>query len=110
MLPENRVSTHPGVILSEEFLKPLGLSAEDFAAHIGVPAQIVTDIVNEKQGVTADLALLFSKALGPSPQFWMGLQTDYDLGVAMRKPLVKEVGLLPGILVGGGNVVDSAHK
>ena len=79
MLPNNRIPTHPGEILREEFLAPLGLSQVSFAAHIGVPVQRVNEIVRGKRGITPDTAWLFAEALGTSPEFWLNLQTNYDL-------------------------------
>ncbi len=79
MLPENRIPTHPGEILLEEFLNPLGLSQVAFAAHIGVPVQRVNEIVRGKRGITSETAWLFAEALGTSPEFWLNLQTNYDL-------------------------------
>lgn len=79
MLPENRISTHPGEILLEEFLKPLGITQVEFARHIGVPVQRVNEIVRGKRGVTPQTAWLFSQALGTTPQFWLNLQNAYDL-------------------------------
>lgn len=79
MLPENRVPTHPGEILLEEFLKPLGVTQVDFAAHIGVPVQRVNEIVRGKRGITPDTAWLFSQALNTSPEFWLNLQASHDL-------------------------------
>ena len=79
MLPENRIPTHPGEILLEEFLNPLGLSQVAFAAHIGVPVQRVNEIVRGKRGITPESAWLFAEALGTSPEFWLNLQSNYDL-------------------------------
>jgi addiction module HigA family antidote len=79
MLPENRIPTHPGEILLEEFLKPLEVSQVAFARHIGVPTQRINEIVRGKRGVTPESAWLFAQAFGTSPQFWMNLQTAYDL-------------------------------
>ena len=79
MLPENRVTTHPGEILQEEFLKPLGITQVAFAQHIGVPLQRVNEVIRGKRGVTPETAWLFSQALGTTPQFWMNLQNAYDL-------------------------------
>lgn len=72
---------HPGEVLREEFLKPFDLGAESLAHKIGVSEQIVLGIVAEKQSVTADTALRLSVFFGTSPQFWLGLQSDYDLDV-----------------------------
>ena len=79
MLPENRIPTHPGEILLEEFLVPMNVSQVAFAAHIGVPTQRVNEIVRGKRGVTPETAWLFAEALGTSPEFWINLQSNYDL-------------------------------
>jgi addiction module HigA family antidote len=79
MLPENRIPTHPGEILLEEFLNPLRLTQVSFAAHIGVPVQRVNEIVRGKRGITPESAWLFAEALGTTPEFWLNLQTNYDL-------------------------------
>ena len=79
MLPENRIPTHPGEILLEEFLNPLGLSQVAFARHIGVPVQRINEIVRGKRGVTPDTAWLFAQALGTTPEFWINLQSACDL-------------------------------
>ncbi len=79
MLPKNRVPTHPGEILLEEFLVPMKVSQVAFAEHIGVPTQRVNEIVRGKRGVTPETAWLFSEALGTSPEFWLNLQINYDL-------------------------------
>ncbi len=79
MLPENRIPTHPGEILLEEFLNPLGLSQVAFAAHIGVPIQRVNEIVRGKRGITPEAAWLFAEAIGTTPKFWLNLQINYDL-------------------------------
>jgi addiction module HigA family antidote len=84
MIPKNRVPTHPGEILLEEFLNPMGLTQVEFAAHIGVPVQRVNEIVRGKRGITPETAWLFSQAFGTTPQLWINLQTNYDL--AHHKP------------------------
>lgn len=81
MLPENRVPTHPGEVLLEEFLRPLGLSQVGFARHIGVPVQRVNEIVKGKRGMTSETAWLLAQALGTTPQFWMNLQSAHDLAI-----------------------------
>lgn len=73
---------HPGEVLLEEFLKPLGISQRAFARAIHVPANRVNDIVLGRRSVTGDTALRFSKALGTTPDFWIGLQADYELDMA----------------------------
>ena len=73
---------HPGEILSEEFLSPLGLSQNSLALKLRVPARRINEIVQGKRGITADTALRLSAYFGNSAQFWLGLQTAYDLDVA----------------------------
>jgi len=79
MLPESRIPTHPGEILLEEFLKPLGVTQVAFAKHIDVPIQRINEIIRGKRGITSETAWLFSQALGTTPEFWINLQTVYDL-------------------------------
>lgn len=79
MIPENRIPTHPGVVLSQEFLGPLGISQVAFAAHLGVPVQRINEIVRGKRGITPETAWLLSQALNTTPEFWINLQAAYDL-------------------------------
>lgn len=69
MIPANRVPTHPGVILSHEFLEPLGVSQVAFAAHLGVPVQRINELVRGKRGVTPETAWLLALALHTTPEF-----------------------------------------
>ena len=71
--------THPGEILLEEFLKPLGLTQSAFAQLIGVSFKRINEIVNRRRAITPETAWLLSQALGTTPQVWMNLQTTYDL-------------------------------
>lgn len=73
---------HPGEILMEEFLKPMGLSQNKVALAIRVPARRINEIVLGKRGITPDTALRLAKYFQMSPQFWLGLQMDYDLDIA----------------------------
>ena len=73
---------HPGEILFEEFLKPLGLSQNRLALDIRVPARRINEIVLGKRKITADTALRLAKYFNMSPDFWLGLQMDYDLDIA----------------------------
>ena len=73
---------HPGEVLSEEFLKPMELSQNRLALDIGVPPRRINEIVLEKRGVTADTALRLARYFNMSPQFWLGLQMDYELDLA----------------------------
>ena len=79
MIPKNRLPTHPGEILLEEFLVPLGITQVAFARHIGVPVQRVNEVVRGKRGITPQSAWFFAQALGTTPEFWMNLQNTYDL-------------------------------
>jgi len=72
---------HPGQVLSEEFLKPMGLSQNKLALSIGVPARRINEIVLEKRRVTADTALRLAKFFKTSAEFWLGLQSQYELDV-----------------------------
>lgn len=73
---------HPGEVLLEEFIKPMTLSQNRLAIDIGVDTRRINEIVLGKRAVTADTALRLSRFFGNSPQFWMGLQAQYDLDVA----------------------------
>jgi addiction module HigA family antidote len=74
---------HPGEVLLEEFLNPMQLSQNRLALDIGVHPRRVNEIVLGKRSITADTALRLARYFGTSPQFWLGLQADYDLDVAM---------------------------
>ena len=76
---------HPGEVLLEEFLKPLGISAYRLSKDLKVPQTRVSQIIKGKRKVTADTALRLSKYFGNSAQFWLGLQNDYDLEVEQIK-------------------------
>ena len=82
---------HPGEILREEFLKPMGLSVYRLAKEIHVPAPRVNDVVLEKRGVTADTAVRLARFFGTTEQFWMNLQGSYDVRKA-KAELAKELG------------------
>lgn len=76
---------HPGEVLLEEFLKPMGLSQNRLALDIRVPARRINEIVQGKRRVTPDTALRLARYFNMSPQFWLGLQLDYDLDLAEDK-------------------------
>ena len=85
---------HPGEVLLEEFLKPMSLSQNRLALDIGVPPRRINEIVLGKRSVTADTALRLGRYFQMSPQFWLGLQMDYDLDVtadALASRLNREV-------------------
>ena len=87
MIPTNRIPTHPGEVLAEDFLKELDLSQVRLAEHLGIPVQRINELVNGKRGVTPETAWLLSRAFGTTPEFWMNLQTAYDL--ARERPTRK---------------------
>ncbi len=84
MIPMNRQPNHPGEILLEEFLKPMEISQVEFAKKLGVPLQRINTLINGKRGITAETAILISKKLKTTPEFWMNLQAAYDLYAAMK--------------------------
>ncbi|MBX9931702.1 MAG: HigA family addiction module antidote protein [Methylobacterium sp.] len=77
-----RVRTHPGAVLLEDYMKPLGLSARRVAAEIGVPSNRLSDIIRERRGMTADTAIRLGVRFGTSAQFWLNLQNAHDLSRA----------------------------
>jgi antitoxin HigA-1 len=76
---------HPGEILLEEFMNPLALSRNGLARALHVPANHISDIVNEKRGISATMALRMARYFGTSPELWLGLQQDFELDVAREK-------------------------
>lgn len=91
MIPKRRIPTHPGKILHEEFLAPLGITQVELAAHIGVPVQRVNEIVRGKRGITPETAWLLGEALGTTPQFWLNLQAIHDLATTKPRRRVKRL-------------------
>ena len=79
MIPKHRKPTHPGEILLREFLEPMDLSQVELAHRMGVPVQRVNTLINGKRDVTAETAILLSRVLKTSPEFWMNLQDALDL-------------------------------
>lgn len=77
-----RVRTHPGEVLREEFLVPLGMSARALAKDLDVPANRVTEIMRGERDVSADTAIRLGRYFGTDPRFWLNLQAAYDLSVA----------------------------
>ena len=82
MRTQKLAPVHPGEVLLEEFLRPMNLSQNRLALAIGVPPRRINEIVLGKRGITADTALRLARYFNMSPQFWMGLQMDYELDVA----------------------------
>jgi len=85
MIPKNRIPTHPGKILLEEFLKPMGISQVELARRMGVPIQRVNTLINGKRDMTAETAILLARVLKTSSEFWMLLQVGRDLYKASRR-------------------------
>lgn len=90
----NRVTTHPGEMLQEEFLSPLGLSQNALAMKIRVPATRIGDIVHGRRGISPDTALRLARFFGTSPEFWLNLQQMHDLSktrLELGKTIEREV-------------------
>ena len=79
MIPKNRVTTHPGTILLKEYLEPMGLTQKKVADHLDIPVQRINEIVRGRRGISPDTAWLLSQAFNTSPEFWLNLQSIYDL-------------------------------
>ena len=84
MIPRNRVPTHPGEIMRDEFLAPLGQTQAALAGHLDVPLRRINELVRGKRGVTPETAWLLAGALNTTPEFWINLQAAHDL--ASRRP------------------------
>ncbi|MHC4325305.1 MAG: HigA family addiction module antitoxin [Planctomycetota bacterium] len=81
-MPKKKIPPlHPGEVLFEEFLKPLNMSQNQLGRSLGVSARRINEIIHGKRSITADTALRLARHFGNSPQFWLGLQMDYDLDV-----------------------------
>ncbi len=85
MKPKNRQPVHPGEVLYEEFLVPKKMTQLELANKMGVPLQRINTLINEKRDMTPETALLLSRVLRTTPQFWMNLQTNLDLYLAEQK-------------------------
>ena len=83
-LPTHRPPTHPGEMLLEEFLRPLGISQSAFAVQLGVSFPRLNEVIHAKRAVTPDTALRLAQVTGMSADFWLGLQQDWDLWHALR--------------------------
>jgi addiction module HigA family antidote len=75
---------HPGETILEDVLKPLDMSVNQLAKHLGITAARLNDVVRGRRGITADTAMRLARYLGTSPEFWLGLQLDYDLRIAQQ--------------------------
>lgn len=87
-------AVHPGEMLLEEFLKPLGISQSAFARQLEVSFPRLNEIINGKRSVTTDTALRLARVTGMSPEFWLGLQQDWDLWHALRSDEAAEIAKL----------------
>ena len=91
MIPTNRIPTHPGVILLEEFLEPMKITQVALANHLNIPVQRINEIINGKRGISPETAWLLSQAFKTTPQFWMNLQTNFDLALNRPKQIKQAI-------------------
>ena len=82
---------HPGEILLEEYLKPLGISQNRLGRDLGVPAQRINEIIRGKRSITVDTALRLARYFDTTPQFWLNLQLHYDLEMARETQLMEKI-------------------
>ena len=99
-LPRRRAPTHPGEMLLEEFLRPLGISQSAFAIRLGVSFPRLNEVVRGKRSVTPDTALRLERVLGMPADFWLGLQLDWDVWHAMRAQRASEIARLRPLRIG----------
>jgi len=100
-LPTHRPPTHPGEMLLEEFLKPLGVTQSAFAIQLGVSFPRLNEVIRGKRGVTPDTALRLAQVTGMSADFWFGLQQDWDLWHALHSDAAAEIARLEPMRRGG---------
>lgn len=93
-LPTHRPPVHPGEMLLEEWLRPLGVSQSAFAIRLGVSFPRLHEIIHAKRGVTADTALRLARVTDTTAAFWLGLQMDWDLWHAMRAAKARKIAAL----------------
>jgi addiction module HigA family antidote len=93
-LPTHRSPTHPGEMLLEEFLKPLGISQSAFAIRLGISFPRLNEVINAKRSVTPDTALRLARVTGMSADFWLGLQQDWDLWHVLRSDKAADIARL----------------
>jgi addiction module HigA family antidote len=91
VIPKNRIPTHPGEVLREEFLEPMEIPQTVLADKLNIPVQRINEIVNGKRGITAETAWLFAGAFGTTPEFWTNLQANYDLARARPQKMIARV-------------------
>lgn len=100
-LPTHQPPTHPGEMLLEEFLRPLGITQTAFALQLGISFQRLNEVINGKRSVTPDTALRLARVTGMSADFWLGLQQDWDLWHALRSEEAKEIEQLTPLAASG---------
>ena len=93
-LSTHQPPTHPGEMLLEEFLKPLGITQTEFALQLGVSFPRLYEVINGRRSVTPDTALRLARVTGMSAEFWLGLQQDWDLWHALRSAEAKKIARL----------------
>ena len=91
MIPENRIPIHPGEILLEEYLLPMGITQVELARHLGVPIQRINEIVRGKRGITPATAWLLADAFETTPWFWLALQDNFDLATNRPEKPIKSL-------------------
>jgi len=105
-IPTHGPPTHPGAMLLEEFLKPLGMSQVELAERIGVSFPRVNELIHAKRGVTPDTALRLERLFGMEAQFWLNLQLAWDLYHAAHSPAaraIRKIRRLPALAVAGAD-------
>ncbi|HMN31360.1 MAG TPA: HigA family addiction module antitoxin [Caldilineaceae bacterium] len=90
-IPTHGPPTHPGELLLEEFLKPLGMTQTELAQRIGVSYPRINELIHGKRGITPDTALRLERLLGMEAQFWLNLQLAWDLYYALHSPAAQEI-------------------
>jgi addiction module HigA family antidote len=110
MQPKNRVPTHPGEILKEEFLSPLGLTQQSLADRLKIPLQRVNEVCTGKRGVSVKTAWLLAQAFDTSPEFWMNLQSQHDLAKHRPKERVVTFRTAPKVERFDSSAVAAARK
>ena len=90
MIPKNRIPSHPGEVLFEDFLVPKKMSQVELARRMHVPIQRVNTLINGKRDMSPETAILLARVLGTSPQFWMNLQTSRDLAMTQQEMALVE--------------------
>jgi antitoxin HigA-1 len=98
-LPSDRPPTHPGEMLREEFLEPLGISQSEFARRLGVSFPRLNGVVNARRSVTTDTALRLARLTGMGASFWLGLQQDWDLWHELRSEGAHEIAKLEPLVM-----------